>query len=324
MRELDFSSSLAQPIQALIEQKRAIGYRYESSGWTLYKLDQFCIDQEYSHPFITQELAQAWIARRPTEALATQRNRAIVIRQLGLYQARLDIESYVLPPRSLPPKEHYEPYIFSDQELSDLFKQIDACQYCSWMPLRHLIMPLLFRLLYRCGLRLSEALHLRVCDVDLEQGVLRIIDGKFNNDRLVPLSQTTWNRCRDYHQSVHHTSDEQNWFFPAPGGRPLTKGNVYKNYRRFLWQARISHGGWGKGPRLHDLRHTYCVHCLRHWVHEKADLTAFLPLLKTYMGHYSFQDTARYLRLTAELYPDIIEKSQSVFEQLIPASPNEG
>ena len=134
--------------------------------------------------FITQELAQAWIARRPTEALATQRNRAIVIRQLGLYQTRLDIESYVLPPRSLPPQEHYEPYIFCDQQLTDLFKQIDACRYCSWVPLRHRIMPLLFRLLYRCGLRLSEALHLRVRDVDLEQGVLRIMDGKFNNDWL--------------------------------------------------------------------------------------------------------------------------------------------
>ena len=313
MRNLAFNSALAQPIQALIEQKRASGYRYESSGWTLYKLDQYCIEQNYPYAYITKELAQTWIARRPTEALATQRNRAIVVRQLGLYQARLGIDSYVLPPRSLPPKEHYQPYIFSDRELSDLFKQIDSCQYCAWVPLRHLIMPLLFRLLYRCGLRVSEALHLRVCDVDLEQGVLRVLDGKFNNDRLIPLSHNTWDRCRDFHQAVHQTSEEQNWFFPAPGERPLTRGNVYKNYRRFLWQARISHGGWGKGPRVHDLRHTYSVHCLRHWVREEADLAAMLPLLKTYLGHYSFQDTAHYLRLTAELFPDIVEKSQNVF-----------
>ena len=46
------------------------------------------------------------------------------------------------------------------------------------------------------------------------------------------------------------------WFFPgAAAGQPLTLGNVYKNFRRFLWRARISHGGPGQGPRVHDLRH---------------------------------------------------------------------
>ena len=46
------------------------------------------------------------------------------------------------------------------------------------------------------------------------------------------------------------------WFFPgSQAGQPLTLGNIYKNFRRFLWQARISHGGPGHGPRVHDLRH---------------------------------------------------------------------
>lgn len=64
-------------------------------------------------------------------------------------------------------------------------------------------MPLLFRLLYGCGLRLSEALKLRLNDVDLDEGVLTIIDGKFNKDRLVPMSTNNLDRCRSYAQTVH-------------------------------------------------------------------------------------------------------------------------
>ena len=179
-------------------------------------------------------------------------------------------------------------------------------------------MPLLFRLLYGCGLRISEALNLRFQDVDLHTGVLTIINGKFNKDRLVPLSPENIHRCCDYVKEVHLFSDRNDYFFPAPNGRAVTKGNVYKNFRRFLWQARISHGGWGKGPRLHDIRHTFAVHCLRQWVLQGKDLAAYLPILKTYLGHDSFSDTSHYLRLTAELYPDITAKVEHAFGHVIP------
>ena len=49
------------------------------------------------------------------------------------------------------------------------------------------------------------------------------------------------------------------------------------------------------------------------------DLAAYLPILKTYLGHDSFRDTARYLRLTAELYPNIIAKVDHVFGHVLPS-----
>lgn len=174
MRRLHFQCSLQEYITGLIDEKRAVGYKYTASAWTLYKFDQFCIDRQYSARLITRDLAYAWIERRPNEALATQQNRAGIIRQLALYQTRLGLQSYVLPPKILPRKQHYQPYIFSDWEIAAILSKVDACCYCSQVPLRHLIMPLLFRLLYGCGLRLSEALNLRLHEVDLENGVLSI------------------------------------------------------------------------------------------------------------------------------------------------------
>lgn len=60
------------------------------------------------------------------------------------------------------------------------------------------------------------------------------------------------------------------------------------------------------------------MHCLRRWVREGRDLTAALPLLKTYLGHYSFQDTAHYLRLTADLYPDIVLRMEEAVGHVLP------
>ena len=320
MNEFNYQSPLQTFIEGMIREKRSLGYKYDSSPRILYKFDQFCLKYGCADAVITKQLTHAWIQKTPNESLATLHNRASVVRQLALYMTRLGDQAYVLPKNALPKAPEYAPYIFSDKEIAALFQQVDACQYCAEVPLRHRIMPLLFRLLYGCGLRISEALNLRLQDVDLHTGILTVIDGKFNKDRLVPMSPENTQRCCDYVKEAHLFSDSSDYFFPAPGGQAVTKGNVYKNFRRFLWQARISHGGWGKGPRLHDIRHTFAVHCLRQWVFQGKDLAAYLPMLKAYLGHDSFRDTSRYLRLTAELYPDITAKMEHAFGNVVPST----
>lgn len=319
MSEFFFRSPLQEHIQALIRQKQSLGYKYDSSARTLFKFDQFCMAFGCSEPRLSKELVQAWIQKRPNEAQASLQNRMTVVRQLAVFMNRLGAQAYVVPKNIMPKGPRYIPYIFSNEELAGLFKQADACHYCSEVPDRQWIMPLLFRMLYGCGLRISEARLLKLRNVDLESGVLTILDGKFNKDRLVPLSYELLHRCQDYVKKVHLFSSAEAYFFPAPDGDALTLNNVYKNFRKFLWKARISHGGWGKGPRVHDFRHTFAVHCLRRWVLEGKDLTAYLPILKTYLGHHSFRDTSQYLRLTAEIYPDITAKVERVFSHVIPA-----
>ena len=110
-------------------------------------------------------------------------------------------------------------------------------------------------------------------------------------------------------------------------GEPLTLGNVEKNFRRFLWQAGISHGGRGHGPRVHDLRHTFAVNNLRPWFAQGRDVGALLPVLQTYLGHSSIADTAYYLHLTAESYPDITARVQQAIGDVVPpvtAGPRDG
>ena len=80
----------------------------------------------------------------------------------------------------------------------------------------------------------------------------------------------------------------------------------------------IPHGGRGRGPRLHDLRHTFAVHRLEDWIREGADLQARLPILATYMGHQSLAGTQRYLRITPYVFPNIVADLRRVVGHAIP------
>ena len=88
-------------------------------------------------------------------------------------------------------------------------------------------------------------------------------------------------------------------------------------FRDLLRNAGISHGGRGKGPRVHDLRHTFCVHCLQRWISQGKDLTTALPLLTTYMGHNDFSATEQYLRMTAEVYPEVSQLMQDQYGYVV-------
>lgn len=78
------------------------------------------------------------------------------------------------------------------------------------------------------------------------------------------------------------------------------------------------YNGPGKGPRLHDIRHTFAVHCLNNWVLSGEELTAALPVLSRYLGHNGLTGTQKYLQLTAQMYPDIVAKLETQFGGLIP------
>ncbi|MHB8290756.1 MAG: tyrosine-type recombinase/integrase [Acidimicrobiales bacterium] len=312
--------TLAEAITALVAEKRAVGYKYHAEHQVLARFEVFSRSEFPGLETLTEASVTSWItaARQRNVKPATLQALAAPIRELARWLARRGQPSYLLPRAALERPTRYVPHIYTDCELAALFSQTDRCHYCSEVPLRHLVMPVLFRTIYACGLRCSEARLLRTDDVDIDAGVLQIRDAKGGKDRQVPVSEALRARLAGYHTRVSGHPSMQEWFFPARAGQPLTLGNVYHNFRRFLWQAGISHGGPGRGPRVHDLRTTFAVNNLRHWFADGQDVGALLPVLQTYMGHSSIDDTAYYLHLTAESYPDITSRVQDVIGDVVP------
>jgi integrase len=315
---MDYASAFAPYIVGLIEQKRALGYKYNSEAVMLRRFDSFCLERHPDETILKREIMMEWAVKRPNEKPGTLQGRLSPVRELSKYIVRHGLEAYLMPKGLMPRVQRYSPHVYSNEELIRIFEQTDKCHYCSEVPYRHQIMPVFFRLLYCTGMRLSEARLLRVCDVDLDNGVITVTNAKLDKHRQLPVSPEMLARLMTYHRNVHAFSRTEDWFFPGYGGKPMTLGNVEKNLRKFLWQARISHGGRGKGPRVHDFRHTQAVHCLRRWVLDGKDLRAYLPILQAFLGHVSFADTAYYLHLTADLFPDITERVEAIFGFIVP------
>ena len=208
----------------------------------------------------------------------------------------------------------FVPYIFSHSEIVRLFAAADGLPYTPISPQRVYVMSLLFRMLYGCGLRISEALNLVMADVDLDQGILYIRNSKFGKERLVPMSESLTFRCFQYVSNVGKHRKDEAAFFQTPCGGHYASGTILYAWRQTLYCAGISYGGKGKGPRIHDLRHTFAVHCLQKWVEAGEDLNAKLPYLSAYMGHAGLYSTQQYLRLTAEAFPHIVSAMEHNFD----------
>jgi integrase/recombinase XerD len=312
--------TLANAINSLVGEKRAVGYKYVSEERALARFEVFCASEFPGLETVTRASVEAWIAAARGRAVtpATVNTLIAPVRELARWLHRRGVDAYVLPAGVLPKPARYVPHIYTDEELAALFAATDRCRYCSEVPFRHLVMPVLFRTIYACGLRCSEARLLRVNDVDIENGVLQIRDAKGGKDRQVPVSEPWRERLAAYHAKLAGQPGWE-WFFPgATPSVPLTLMNVNRNFRRFLWQARIPHRGRGHGPRVHDLRHVMAVNNLRRWFEQGENVNALLPVLQTYLGHSSIGDTAYYLHLTAEVYPDITARVTQAFGDIVP------
>ena len=318
-----FKSSLAPLMEQFVREKRAVGYKYEVGAVALMHLDRFLADQTPDDGGLSRSIVRQWLAKDPREHPRTQQARFGAARQFAEFLRRHGHPAYV-PDASLWAKggTSYQPRIFTHAEVRQLLQEVDRMAPSARSPLRHLVMPEVFRLLYGCGFRIGEVLNLRIDDVDLNRGVLTVREGKFRKDRLVPPALPLVERLRSYDAAVSAVTGARPggaFFFPSVHGGPYRNGAIYVAFRRLLLRCGIPHGGKGKGPRVHDLRHSFAVHTMLRWYREGADLDAKLPVLATYLGHQSLLGTERYLHLTAELFPEVAVRVNAAFGDIVPA-----
>lgn len=316
-----YSGVLGPICETFVKEKRAVGYLYNTEAKRLSEFSRFTLAFDCPENTLTKEIVQAWISKRPTDSSRSRYSRFSLISQFSKYMERMGYSAYI--PRSDEAgkiRRNFAPYIFSHEEIHSFFEAADSMVFRKYSnaPRRHIIMPVLFRILYCCGLRASEVLKLKGEDVDLECGILTIHDSKNGKTRYVPMSDELTVVCAKYAETRLVGAPDSDWFFAAPDGGRYDIRAIYDTFRTLLWNAGISHGGRGKGPRLHDLRHTFCVHCLERWVRNGLDPSTLLPRLTAYLGHADFSSTEKYLRLTAEAYPEISQLMQEKCGYIIP------
>ena len=314
----EFQSVLAPLMDQFVQEKHACGYAYHESTRILHRLDDFLVQESLMTFELPRSLARKWLAKKPHESARTQKQRIILVRHFSRFLLRAGYSAYV-PDSTLAARNPatFVPRMLTDEELGKFFHAVDAMKPTARSPLRHLVIPEVFRLLYGCGFRVGEVLKLRVRDVDLDRGIITVRQAKFRKDRLVPPTLSLVKRLHRYADYFGNRPPDA-IFFPGPSGGPFALRTVYTIFRELLMQCGIAHAGRGKGPRIHDFRHLFAVHTLRRWYRNGDDLDAKLPLLATYLGHQHLSGTQHYLHLTAELFPEISARLDAAFAEIIP------
>jgi integrase/recombinase XerD len=140
----------------------------------------------------------------------------------------------------------------------------------------------LFMTCYAAGLRLGEACHLRVQDIDSQRMVIRVRAGKGGKERLTVLSPRLLEVLRAYWRLARPSV----WLFPgATPARPVALDTARSVFHRASAQA-----GLPRGYTPHSLRHSFATHLL--------DAGTDLVMIQNLLGHRSIQTTSRYTHVS--------------------------
>lgn len=316
MMKYKYQSIFKDILNSFVEEKHHLGYDYESQEYKLKTLDELIIKEGMNELILTKDLVDKYIAVRSFEKKINAVNRVQAVRELAKYMVRKGYDAYILPP--LPRGSYnreFTPYIFSDDEIRRLFTAVDEWSCAPSLDGQYYTQrkkyPIILRILYSTGMRISEVLSLKLKDIDFENRTFTILKAKNHSERIIPVHKNILKVLKDYICEKEIYLSEEYIFKGKNRDSHIDKSTVDYFFQQFLKMAEIPHPK--DGPRIHSFRHTFCVHRLKLWVMEGRDINALFPYLCAYMGHADTRSTEYYLRLTADLYPDIIVKTEKYF-----------
>ncbi len=162
----EYRSLLAPYIQSFLQYREALFHQNTAYEPLLRNLDRFCANHFPGSAYLSQEMVLSWMERTSMPRSGRLANRS-VIRKFAIYMNGIGGAAYVLPEKMYGSSKVFVPYIFTDDELRRLFVAIDSIHSSAAQPHKHVVLPVMFRLIYTCGLRPAEARLLQTENVYL-------------------------------------------------------------------------------------------------------------------------------------------------------------
>jgi integrase len=286
-------TTMRSRVRAYLAQRRALGFRLRSEGYLLLSFARYA-DRHASGGRLTHKVAMAWASLPKNADRHRWARRWEAVRRLANFLILTDPKTE-MPPRHLfgPAKQPYRPFIYSGQQIGQLLRAARR------LPgqLRPWTFQTLLGLLACTGLRISEALGLKIAEVDLQKGLLLIRDSKFHQTRWVPLHRTALAPLQAYSRRRQRAFPCAERFFLSERGTALAYSTVHAVFSRL--RRTLAHQG--HPPRLHDLRHTHACRVLQRWQASRRGAEGRLLILSRYLGHHHLRDTYWYLHALPEL-----------------------
>jgi len=292
--------NMLSKVRTYLTHRRALGFKLQSEGLRLLDFGRYANRLRHRGPLTTQ-LAVRW-ACLPKSADRLYRARRLEIVRCFAKHLLLTEPGTQVPPRHLlgPAHRRRSPHLYTPAQLEQLLRR--AAKLTG--RLRPQTWRTLIGLLACSGLRISEALQLRVNDVDWKHSLLIIRESKYGKSRLVPLHRTTMAALRDYAQLRQKAFPLAEYFFVTGGGTRLarsTVGQTFDQLRKGIPYTR-------RPPRLHDLRHTMASEVLRRWQSSRKGAVNRILILSRFLGHSHVEDTYWYLTALPEMLAEAAQR----------------
>ena len=304
--------NLLPAIESYVSTRRALGADFTTAAKILRSFGRMLGDLPLEAISDEQCSAFCWGLKRRRFGRGKHSTLNVFLRYL-VGRGVLVVSPLPDPPRRSPSR--FQPYIYSHEELKRLLEApAMVCATKRWR-MQPQTLRMLLLLLYGAGLRVGEALSLRLCDVNLAERILSIWDTKFFKSRFVPIGEQLSGALADYlcmRADLPFLKEEHSRVFVFRTGEPLSYPAVRAAFAQLRERAGImrpKEDQWQ--PRIHDLRATFAVHRLIAWYREGANVQARLPLLATYLGHVSVAGTIPYL----SMIPSLLSEAALRFER---------
>ncbi len=316
-----YTSVFAPFIRDFIHEKELQGYKATQLKWMLLEFDKFFMQTSKNELFIRSEDVRSWSATRICDKPNTLYQKYCAMACFCRYMCLLGYECYI-PRRPKKRFGNYTPTIFTHEQMGGIFNVCDNLV----MKEHHaqsimIIMPALIRVLYSTGIRISEALYVRNKNIDFDRKIIVLNDTKNRCQRLAPINESLEKVLKQYISFRNRiptpgVADPDSHLFVSSVGRPCSRNTVLKYFHRIIEECGIPRRCDQRGPMVHEIRHSAAVHSLIKLTQAGVDIYCSLPQLSTFLGHKKVLDTETYVRLTQEMYPEVLKMNAEVTDQV--------
>lgn len=308
-----WGSVLGRAMQEHVTRMKGLGYRYDVRMRDLLRFDRFL----QNHPELAAATLpgqlEAWghESRGVRHQLQVQQCGLVLSKALHRENTTAKVLSIDAGLHKRVVQQQRRPYIFTEDEIKRLLDTARAFPSRN-APLRPVALHAMITLAYCAGLRLGEIVSLTLGDLDVEGGQLEIRDTKFFKSRRLPLAKGVVGVLRTYLEAraaagAPSAPEAPMWWTPLRR-QGYSYGTTKQLLVRVLRGAGLKPEQGRRGPRVHDLRHTFVGHRMMQWYRDGVNPQSQLPYLSTYLGHKDIGSTLVYLNITPELLQQASER----------------
>ena len=300
---------LSRDLDSYIALQRARGLKFTTQPGLLRSF--VAVAEAAGDTHIRTARVLDWAARTTSDEQA--RNRLAIVRRFAEHLAIAD-PAHEVPPADAFGRWRFErrmPHIYTGAEIAALMAA--ARRLGPPGAVRGETLATLIGLLAATGLRVSEALGLDLDDVTADGLVIR--ETKFRKSRLVPLHPSARAALDSYIRRSRRDQRAGDALFIGDHGRRPSYVTLYALFLRIARETGLRGLPGEKGPRLHDLRHTFAVRSLEGCGGDRRAISRHMLALATYMGHADPSHTWWYLQATPALMQHIAEAGEALMAE---------